>query len=162
MEEDKQFIPRTQSKCVYVCVCVRTCIDTHIAYTHLWNLYFLISTIEWSEETHDVTAADFVEPVGPAKILPYTVVGMFRLFFTTAIVATIVRETNVYARQVLGDAASEKWTDVDADDIWTSPQTHPHHLHQRQIARHHHLQARHLLLHQIPHVPRTDCGRSGP
>ena len=58
-----------------------------------------------------------MEPVGPAIILPTTVVGIFRLFFTSALVGTIVHETNKYARQVLGDAASGKWEDVDADDI---------------------------------------------
>ena len=45
-------------------------------------------------------------------------VGIFRLFFTSALVGTIVHETNAYARQVLGDAASGKWEDVDANDIW--------------------------------------------
>ena len=53
--------------------------------------------------------AGSVEPVGPARILPYMVQAL--------LYATIVRETNVYARQVLGDGASEKWTNVDADDI---------------------------------------------
>ena len=73
---------------------------------------------DWSDETHDVTVTDFVQPVGPAIILPATVVGVFRLFFTSALVGTIVHETNAYARQVLGDAASGKWEDVDANDIW--------------------------------------------
>ena len=59
-----------------------------------------------------------MEPVGPATIIPYTVVGMFRLFFTSALVGSIVHETNLYAHQVLGDEASAKWTDVTADDIW--------------------------------------------
>ena len=60
----------------------------------------------------------FVQPVGPAVILPPTVLGVFRLFFTTALMATIVEETNRYARQVLGDAADGKWVDVDADEMW--------------------------------------------
>ena len=41
----------------------------------------------------------------------------FQLFFTTAVVDIIVRETNIYAHQVLGDAAGEKWEDVTAGDI---------------------------------------------
>ena len=60
----------------------------------------------------------FVQPVGPAGILPPTVLGVFRLFFTTTLMATIVEETNRYARQVLGDAADAKWLDVTAEDIW--------------------------------------------
>ena len=41
-------------------------------------------------------------PVGPAIILPPTVLAIFQLFFTTAVVDIIVRETNIYAQQVLG------------------------------------------------------------
>ena len=61
---------------------------------------------------------EFVEPVGPTTIIPYTVVGMFRLFFTSALIGSIVHETNRYAHEVLGDEASAKWADVTADDIW--------------------------------------------
>ena len=60
----------------------------------------------------------FIQPVGPAVILPPTVLGVFRLFFTTALMATIVEEANRYTRQVLGDAADGKWVDVDADEMW--------------------------------------------
>ena len=70
---------------------------------------------DWSDQTHDVPVAAFMEPVGPTSILPPTVLGIFKLFFTTTLMATIVEQTNVYARQVLGDAAEWKWTDA---DIW--------------------------------------------
>ena len=51
-------------------------------------------------------------------ILPPTVGGLFWLYFTTALISTIVQETNAYARQVLGNGAGGKWTDVTADVIW--------------------------------------------
>ena len=44
--------------------------------------------------------------------------SIFKMFFTTALVASIVEQTNIYARQVLGDAAERKWTDVTEDDMW--------------------------------------------
>ena len=62
--------------------------------------------------------APFVQPVGPAVNLPATLVGIFRLFFTTTLIASIVEETNRYAREVLGDAATTKWVDVVAEDVW--------------------------------------------
>ena len=65
-----------------------------------------------------VTTTQFMEPVRPTMILPPTVLGVFRLFFTTTLVATIVEQTNLYARQVLGDPAERRWTDITADDIW--------------------------------------------
>ena len=73
---------------------------------------------DWSDQTHDIPMAAFVESVGPTTILPPTVLGIFKLFFTTTLMATIVEQTNVYARQVLGDAAEGKWTDVTDADIW--------------------------------------------
>ena len=62
--------------------------------------------------------APFVQPVGPSVILPHTVLGMFQLFFTTALMGSIVEQTNLYAHQVLGDAVGRKWTDVTPDDLW--------------------------------------------
>ena len=81
-------------------------------------IFSLFSEFDWSEHLHDVIVTDFIEPVGPATILPPTVVDIFRLLFTSAIVATIVQETNAYARQILGDVAVEKWTDVTAEEVW--------------------------------------------
>ena len=40
--------------------------------------------------------------------LPPTVLRMFCLFFTTTLVATIIVQMNLYARQVLGDEADTK------------------------------------------------------
>ena len=100
-------------------VCIR-----HIALyvylcIHKYNIKsYFCSGSDWSEELHGVTPRQFVEPVGPSKILPPTVLGIFRLFFTTSLVGLIVRETNEYARLVLGERAQEKWTDVTEEDIW--------------------------------------------
>ena len=58
-----------------------------------------------------------MEPVGPTSILPPTVLEMFQLFFTSALVGMIVEQTNAYAHEVLGDAAGDKWSDVTAEDI---------------------------------------------
>ena len=48
---------------------------------------------------------------------PQTVVEIFRMFFTTSLIGIIVQETNAYAHHVLGDAAGDKWTDVNSDEI---------------------------------------------
>ena len=56
--------------------------------------------MEGKLELADVS--EFVQPVGPATIIPYT----FRLFFTSALVESIVHETNRYV------LANAKLTDV--------------------------------------------------
>ena len=60
----------------------------------------------------------FVQPVGPSNILPPTVLEIFQLFFTSALMATVVEQTNIYAHQVLGDSAEGRWTDVTPEDMW--------------------------------------------
>ena len=72
----------------------------------------------WKSDTHPVSVPTFVEPVGPSTILPPTLLGIFKMFLTSALVATIIEQMNIYARQVLGDAAGRKWTDVTEDDMW--------------------------------------------
>ena len=84
-------------------------------YHHISN--FRETTSCWSTDLTGVDVAPFIQPVGPAVNLPQTLVGIFRLFFTTTLVASIVEETNRYAREVLGDNATT-WVDVVAEDIW--------------------------------------------
>ena len=91
-----------------------------IYYIHMHKHVYPLCSDNWSEETSPVSTPRFVEPVGPTTILSPTVLGVFH-FFTTTLVASIVKQTNLYARQVLGDAAERKWTDVTADDIWALP-----------------------------------------
>ena len=49
---------------------------------------------------------------GPAKIIPTTLLQIFKLFLTTALVELIIRQTNIYAQQVMGDVAFSKWKPV--------------------------------------------------
>ena len=58
-----------------------------------------------------------VEPFGPSTILPPTVLEVFQIFFTTALMVTVVQQTNLYAHQVRGCAAEGQWTDITAD-MW--------------------------------------------
>ena len=58
----------------------------------------------------------FIEPVGPSTILPPTILGIFKLFFTTALIGAIVEQTNLYARQMLGEAG-DQWEEVTAEDM---------------------------------------------
>ena len=55
--------------------------------------------------------------MGPSTTLPRTILGIFKLFLTTALVTSIVEQTNTYACQMLGEAGSQ-WEEVISDDIW--------------------------------------------
>ena len=62
--------------------------------------------------------ATLEEEIGPAIPLASSpsVPDIFRMFFTSALMATVVDQTNAYARLVLEDI--RPWREVTADDLW--------------------------------------------
>ena len=99
------------------CTCMRVCMRVCI-HTSAYNYNFREPTSCWSTNLEDVYVVPFVQRVGAAVTFSASPVEIFRLFFTTTLLATIVEETNRYAREVLGDSAEAKWVDVVAEDIW--------------------------------------------
>ena len=79
---------------------------------------YIYSELKWSEQLKDVIMEPFVETVGPNLPLApdITVLGLFRLFFTTTLMASIVAQTNTYARTILGE--DPRWEDVTESEIW--------------------------------------------
>jgi len=59
-----------------------------------------------------------MEAVGPAVSIPVSILETFKLFFTAALVTTMVEQTNLYAAQVLGDQTQTAWTNVTEGDIY--------------------------------------------
>ena len=72
----------------------------------------------WKATLQDVTVAQFKEFVGPSPPLPdnIRIVDLFRMFFTTALMAEIVKQTNIYARAILGEGTV--FEEVKEADIW--------------------------------------------
>ena len=58
-----------------------------------------------------------MEDVGPAVPISASILNAFRLFFTAALMSTVIEQTNLYARQVLGDNGISSWTDVTESEI---------------------------------------------
>ena len=54
----------------------------------------------WQSSAQVVTLQSFTEEVGPAVSITPSILGTFRLFFTVALMSTVVEQTNLYARQV--------------------------------------------------------------
>ena len=98
------------SKCTRIGIRI-TCIST------IYNS----ELTSWTEDLEPVDVTPFGQSVGPTSSLQQgiTVLDLFKMFFTTALVASIVEETNRYAYQVLGvDSVPPRWTDVTQIDIW--------------------------------------------
>ena len=79
-------------------------------------IFFCLFSPVWQSAAQVVTVHTFSESVGPAVSLPASIIGTFRLFFTTAVLTAIVRETNQYAQQVLGDNIGS-WANVNEEEI---------------------------------------------
>jgi len=56
--------------------------------------------------------------VGPAVSIPVSILETFKLFFTAALVTTVVEQTILYAVQVLRDQAETSWINVTESDIY--------------------------------------------
>ena len=70
---------------------------------------------KWSDRLKTVKVKKLKgQPVGPSVVLPATPGEVFRLFFTSAILNTIVQKTNLYAQQSLGD---KFWNEVTESEI---------------------------------------------
>ena len=88
---------------------------TAILSRHLLDFTFRETTYNWSTDLEDVDISPFIQRVRPFSA---SVLEIFQLFFTTTLMATIVGETNHYARKVLGESAGAKWEDVVEEDLW--------------------------------------------
>ena len=102
--------------------------DTFLS-RHLFIFTFKETTYNWTTDLEDIEVSPFTQKVGSAVLFSASVLEIFRLFFTTTLVATIVGETNRCAREVLGESAGAKWEDVVEEELswdllclWESPQ----------------------------------------
>ena len=57
----------------------------------------------WSSLLSPIDIAPFVQDVGPTVHIPQAEVEVFNLFFTGEICSYIVEQTNLYAKEVMGD-----------------------------------------------------------
>ena len=101
----------------YICIFHVVYCNTMLS-RHLLDFTFRETTYNWSTDLEDVDISPFIQRVGPAVPFSASVLEIFRLFFTTTLMATIVGETNHYAREVLGESAGAKWEDVVEEDLW--------------------------------------------
>ena len=80
--------------------------------------FFTCSTPLWDQQWSPVTIHEFCGQTGPKNPLPSCILGLFKLFFTSSLMSTIVQQTNLYAREVLGEEKFMKWTPVTEEELW--------------------------------------------
>ena len=58
--------------------------------------------MKWNTESQVVIVEPFSEPVGPSATITPSILKNFQLLFTATLTSLIAKQTNPYARQVLG------------------------------------------------------------
>ena len=69
--------------------------------------------MKWSTESQAVIVEPFSEPVGPSATITPSILENFQLFFTASLTSLIAQQTNLYARQVLGD----RWSSITEQEV---------------------------------------------
>ena len=72
----------------------------------------------WSADLHPVTIKPFLSHVGPRITIPNSPLQVFELFFTPPFVTNIVQQSNLYAKQVMGDIKYESWTKITVEELF--------------------------------------------
>ena len=77
----------------------------------------LNSYTQWSSVLSSVSINNFTSPVGPTVAVPESPNEVFELMFTPSLTDTIVEQTNLYAKQVIGDEMYADWIEVTTDEL---------------------------------------------
>ena len=72
---------------------------------------------QWSFTLHPIRVSPFLEDVGPTFTVPSSPSEVFSHFLTDSICETIVTQTNLYAKQVMGEDRYELWEKVTVKEL---------------------------------------------
>ena len=63
----------------------------------------------WSAALNPVTIPPFTSPVGPKVSIPESPSDTFQLMFTPALLDSMVEQSNMYAKEVMGEEKFSSW-----------------------------------------------------
>ena len=92
------------------------CTRTH-THTHTLTQTHSVANIPWESNLTPIDVPQFSRPTGPKLPIPASIVGIFQLFFTTSLMEYIVQQTNLYARQCMGDDQYAAWTVITTEEL---------------------------------------------
>ena len=79
----------------------------------LWQFYLSYHPLILTHNS-PVTIKDCTSPVIP---IPGTSLDVFELFFSDDLQTKVVAETNLYAKQVMGEDKYRKWKEITTDEL---------------------------------------------
>ena len=72
---------------------------------------------DWSSKLTPLTIGDFTSTVGPTVPVPETASEVFDLMFTPSFLDTIVKQSNLYAEQVMGEDKYASWKKLTREEL---------------------------------------------
>ena len=73
--------------------------------------------MEWSSTLHPITIDPFTSPVGPTVPISASPLEVLELFFSSDLLEEIVDQSNIYAKQVMGDEDFKKWRRITVQEL---------------------------------------------
>ena len=78
---------------------------------------FSLDKIQWKSTLTSLKVKNFRDTVGPRHALPDSLLDMFRLFFTTALLEYIVLQTNQYALECMSGEKYTNWSPLTVKEL---------------------------------------------
>ena len=71
----------------------------------------------WSSTLTPVTIPPFSSPVGPTVDIPESPINTFELSFTCDLLDDIMKQTNLYAKEVMGEEKYSAWSTITKEEL---------------------------------------------
>ena len=71
----------------------------------------------WSATFKLISIQPFTSPVGPTQYISSSPLEVFNLLFSPDLVEEIVKQSNAYAKTVMGDEKYDKWSKITVDEL---------------------------------------------
>ena len=71
----------------------------------------------WTMTTKHIPIQPFTSPTGPTEDISTSPIEVFDLFFSPDLMDEIVKQSNTYAKTVMGPEKYDKWTKITVDEL---------------------------------------------
>ena len=97
-------------------VCALPC----IAYLEAYIIIFICTcseNVQWSSSLESINISPSTGTAGPKVPIPPSLIGIFSLFFTPALLVYIVEQSNQFALECMGAEKFASWTKITVEEL---------------------------------------------
>ena len=90
---------------------------SHLKVSIIFNFYTYSANVQWSSTLECINVPPFTDTAGPRVPVPPSPLGIFSLFFTPALLAFIVEQSNQFALECMGAEKFATWTQITVEEL---------------------------------------------